>query len=226
MTNDHLQKAFSEALNKEFYWINDFENPYKDYTFSPKFKANMKNICKKAEYTYFTLGNKRIRKGLIAILIALFILAASGCAILTKYIITWNETQNDKQGTLDITFDIKDPETNGEFIYKTPATPTEYNKENVTKEENFYSIEYLNPAGESIIYCQQALDESMSLSLDNEDAYFEETLINGHKGYKYFKDGVSAFSWADGVYYYDLQGTCDDSILEEMIDSLSIEIYN
>lgn len=218
----NLQKALSEALTIEFDWINDFKNPYEDHQFSKSFESNMQDICKKAEYSYVTLGSKRIRKSFFAILVALFVLAASGCAVVAKYIVTWNETQNDNQGTLDVTFDIEGPVTNGEFIYLTPAAPTDFYAETITKEDGFYVIHFLSSSQDSeILYCQQTMDESMSLSIDNEDAYFEEISINGYKGYEYFKDGLSALHWADGLYYYSLQGTCEISILKEMAESLA-----
>jgi len=220
--SNNLQKALSESLTIEFDWLNDFENPYEDYHFSQKFESNMQDICKKAKYTYVTLGSKRIRKSLIAILVALFVLAASGCAVVAKYIVTWNETQNDKQGTLDVTFDIEGPATNGKFIYLTPTTPTDFSAETIAKEDGFYVIQFSSSNQDSeILYCQQGMDESMSLSLDNEDAYFEEISINGYKGYEYSKEGVNAICWADGIYFYELQGTCEISILKEMARSLS-----
>lgn len=221
MMNENLQKALSEAMHKEFSWINDFDNLYEEYEFSPEFESNMQDICKKADYSYVTIGSKRIRKSLIAILVALFVLAASGCAIITKYIVIWNETQNDKQGTLNVTFDIEGPEDSGEFVYKTPTTPTKYTSTIITKEYETYIIEFTGSKEETIIYSQQSMDDSMSLSLDNEDAHFEEVTINGHKGYEYFKEGVSALHWSDGLYYYDLQGTCEMTILKEMAKSLA-----
>lgn len=221
MMNEHLQKALSEAMYKEFDWTNDFDNPYEEYKFSAEFESNMQAICKKADCTYVTVGSKRIRKSLVAILVALFVLAASGCAIITKYIITWNETQNDKQGTLDVTFNIEGPETNGDFVYKNPNAPSEYTSTIITKEHGTYIMEFVSPEEDTIIYSQQSMDESMSLSLDNEDAYFEEITINGYKGYESIKDGVSALHWADGVYYYNLQGTCEITVLKEMAESLA-----
>lgn len=218
----NLQRALSEALTIEFDWVNNFKNPYEDYQFSQNFESNMQEICKKAEYSYVTVGSKRIRKSLIAILVALFILAASGCAVIAKYIVTWNETQNDKQGTIDVTFDIEGPATNGEFVYMTPTSPTGFSSEIVTKEEDVYIIQFTSSnQGSEILYCQQAMDESMSLSIDNEAAYFEEISINGYKGYESIKDGVSALHWTDGIYYYNLQGNCEISVLKEMAESLA-----
>ncbi|MBP3385101.1 MAG: DUF4367 domain-containing protein [Firmicutes bacterium] len=220
----NLQKALSEALTIEFNWVNDFENPHEEYQFSKSFESNMKGICKKAEYSYVTVGSKRIRKSLLAILVALFVLAATGCAVAAKYIVTWNETQNYKQGTLDVTFDIEGPATNGEFIYLTPAAPTNFDAETITKEDSFYVIHFLSSNQDSeILYCQQTMDESMSLSIDNEDAYFEEISINGYKGYESSKDNINAVCWADGLYYYELQGTCEISILKEMAESLTTQ---
>lgn len=218
----NLEKALSEALIIEFNWVNDFKNPYEDYQFSKSFESNMQKICKKAEHSYVTVGSKRIRKSLLAILVALFVLAATGCAVVAKYIVTWNEIQNDKQGTLDVTFDIEGPASNGEFIYLSPTAPTNYSAETVTKEDGFYVIHFSDSNQDSeILYCQQTMDESMSLSIDNENAYFEEISINGYKGYEYSKDGINAICWADGLYFFELQGTCELSILIEMAENLT-----
>ena len=88
-------------MNQEFDWLDHFSNPYEEYAFSDQFESNMLKILNKSEYSYVSIGSRRLRKSLLAILVALFLLAVSGCAFVTKYLIEWNETQNDAQGTLD-----------------------------------------------------------------------------------------------------------------------------
>ncbi len=61
------------------------------------------------------------------------------------------------------------------------------------------------------VYSQDSDIDNMSLSIDNEDADFKELTINGHKGYYYEKEGLNAFFWTDGVYFYTLQGICSMS---------------
>ena len=56
----------------------------------------------------------------------------------------------------------------------------------------------------------------MGISIDNEDAVFKETTINGYKGYSYEKQGTAELIWTDGIYLYILQGTCELNVLEEM----------
>lgn len=60
----------------------------------------------------------------------------------------------------------------------------------------------------------------MNLSIDNEDAVFEEATINGCKGYSSYKDGVNALYWASGTCFYELQGTCDMNMLWQMAESM------
>ncbi len=60
----------------------------------------------------------------------------------------------------------------------------------------------------------------MSFGLDNENAEFREITINGHKGYSYSKLGNNAITWSDGIYLYDIIGTCVMEIIEKMAQSI------
>ena len=93
--NKNFDSAIKNAFDKEFSWLNDFENPYEDYQFSRQFELNMENIIPMSEYTYVSVGRKRVRKSMLVALIALLALAITGCAVVAHYFVEWKESQND-----------------------------------------------------------------------------------------------------------------------------------
>lgn len=221
--NDHLIKSLNHAMDQEFGWLDHFSNPYEEHAFSDQFESNMLKILNKSEYSYVSVGHRRLRKSLLAILIALFLLAVSGCAFVTKYLVEWNEAQNDTQGTLDVTFDVDKNASRADPKFISPVTPNGYDIISTSQDLTTYSIEYKNASGELIMYSQDSDIENMSISIDNENADFKELTINGHKGYSYKKEDLNALLWTDGTYFYTLQGTCPMSILKEMSESLDIQ---
>lgn len=56
--NKNFDLALENALKNEFCWLDEFENLYSDYKFSPQFESSMKTIIPKAEYTYVSVGKK------------------------------------------------------------------------------------------------------------------------------------------------------------------------
>ena len=149
--NSNFNQALNHALDQEFAWLEDFKNPYVDYEFSDSFQKNMEGIIDKAEYTYVSVGHRRIRKSLLAILIALFVLAATGCAVVTKYLIEWHETQNDKHGTLDVTFDISGDTPASELIPITPDVPADFEITSTYQDALTYTLEYCNDTGKYLM---------------------------------------------------------------------------
>ena len=219
--NKNFDSAIKNAFDKEFFWLNDFENPYADYQFSRQFESNMESIIPTSEYTYVSIGRIRVRKSMLVALIALLAFAITGCAVVAHYIVEWKESQNDDQGTLDIYFDIEGEPTLEipEYVY--PNVPDGFIATDENKEDGFLNIKYENNASQQISYSQFSDLENMSLSIDNEDAAFEETTINGHKGYTYSKEGIIALYCADGVHFYIHQGTCEIDILLKMSESMT-----
>lgn len=214
--NDNFSTVLNDALEKEFSWLEGFENPDEGYTFSKKFKTNMNKTFSMSEYTYVSVGRRRIRRSLIAVLVALVVFIATGCAA-SYLIITWNETQNDSQGTMDVTFDIKNNSPGKtEFQCIAPETPEGYSVTSEFQDTTTYYLEYSDGKDNTIFYAQDSGVANMGLSIDNENAEFSETVINGYKGYSYKKEGVSELIWTDGIYLYTLQGTCDMKVLEKM----------
>lgn len=222
--NNNFNNALYEALEIEFSWLENFENPDEKHTFSPEFEKNMKKIFNIPEYTYVSVGRRRIRKSLLAVLVALFIIFATGCAAVAGYlIINWHETQNSSQGTLDVTFDVENGNLNNTDIQRiAPKTPKGYYITDKQQDETTNYIEYTNDEGHIIYYSQDSDVTNMSLSIDNENADFKETVINGYKGYSYEKEGVSELIWTDGVYLYILQGTCEMELLEKMSTEIKL----
>lgn len=216
--NKNFDIALENAFEKEFSWLDAFENPYANYEFSSQFESSMKTIIPKAEFTYVSIGKCRIRKTLLAALVAFLAVLIMGCAFGVYYLVEWNEVQNDKQGTLDITFDISGEPTSDSDTPVLPKTPAGYTITEQFNDDSSYIIIYCDAQQNQIIYSRSNDIENMSVSIDNEDAVFKETIINGYKGYTSSKEGVNALYWADSTYFYELQGTCDMDVLYGMIE--------
>ena len=56
---------------------------------------------------YVNFGRYTMRRAVAIALVAALILALAACAI--RFAIIWHETNNEKQGTLDVTFELGDP---------------------------------------------------------------------------------------------------------------------
>jgi hypothetical protein len=217
--NKNFNTALEKAFNKEFSWLDHFENPYSTYGFSSQFESNIKSIIPKSAFTYVSVGKKRIRKTLLVALVALLALVITGCAVAVHYIIEWHEEQNINQGTLDVTFDIKGQDAPEEEATSIPETPTGYTITEQHIDVSSCIIIYSDSQENQIVYSLNNID-NMKVSIDNEVADFEETIINGCKGYSSSKDGTNALYWASVTHFYELQGTCDMGILLTMAESM------
>ena len=218
--SNNFDRALSQAFKNEFSWLDDFENPYAGYKFSSQFEQNIKAIIPKAEFTYVSVGNRRVRKTLLAALVALLAVAITGCAVAAYYIVEWHEEQNDKQGTLDVVFKLKGEVSSTPKDINFPTAPEGYTISEQYNDDFSCIIIYSDSNNNQIIYSHCNDIENMSTSIDNEDANFEEITINECKGYKSSKDGINALYWADSAYLYELQGTCDIDTLLTMTESM------
>lgn len=218
--NKNFDTALELALKHECSWLDDFENPYSNYEFSPRFENNIKEIIPKVEFTYISIGKKRVRKALLAVIVALLALAITGCAVVVHYIVEWHEEQNDKQGALDVTFKLDNKQESNQTNISLPTTPVGYTISEQYNDDFSCIIVYSDSINNQIIYSHCNDIENMSTSIDNEDAIFEERLINGCKGYVSSKDGINALYWADNTYLYELQGTCEMDVLLTMAESM------
>jgi hypothetical protein len=218
-----LNVALQDAMDRRYDWISDSPAFLPQHDFSKSFDKTMSRILPMAGYRYVSVGSRRLRRALLVALIAVMILAmtAGGIAI-QRALVHWNESQNDDAGTLDVTFDIEDPnQTLGEFHFIKPEPPEGYTMEAEMEHGSMeYEIQYTGENGTVIYYAQSGAVESTGLSIDNEDADFQETIINGYKGYAYYKDGISALYWSDGISFFQINGNCSFVILEEMAVSI------
>ncbi|MCI6012965.1 MAG: DUF4367 domain-containing protein [Firmicutes bacterium] len=123
--------------------------------------------------------------------------------------------------TRPVTFDVDDPNGQaGEFRFMKPRTPDGYEVVREEKGVKNYSIEYTNNDGGIILYFQSGNVETMSASFDNENAEFNEIVVNGYKGYSYSKLGNNALYWTDGISMFDIGGNCNMDTLWQMAKSI------
>lgn len=240
MTENEFCRVLCEAMNEEYRWVPQPEELEYEYSFSPKFEEKMqilirentacakkntveyKRIAKKFDETsYIWIGHHSFKKMTLIIVAAVMMLALAACTAI--YVsIAWNEVQNDKQGTLDITFDIEGNKNSPqEFEIKRPKTPQgfEIAEEDEITDGKHLSILYQNN-DELIYYSQDGMSENIGLSIDNDDEGFTEISINGYKGYALTKGDAPYMIWSDGEYLYQLNGNVAYEILEKMAQSL------
>lgn len=219
MTELQFREIVREAVKEEYKWVPQPEELDYDYTFSKEFEKKMQQMIRENTMHYIRIGKHTFRKMAVVIVAAVLMLALVACGIYLS--INWNETQNDEQGTLDITFDIDDPNgVRGEFEHKRPEIPEGFK---IAKENEYpfiLEIEYENDNGNIIDYLQNGNIDSMGLSIDNDDKGFSEISVNGYKGYARTTGTSPYMMWSDGSYLYYLSGDVSYELLEEMAASI------
>lgn len=220
-TDDRIKRAAQEALDTKYSWADDWDDAASDHEFSEAFLKKMEKTCRAAEHSYVSLGRFRMRRATAAALIAAILMVLAGCTYaVTQAVIHWDEARNDSNGTLDVYFDIDDPDsTLTDKGLRKPETPEGYEIVSEDRDEGIYLVEYSNGKA-GISYSQFADVENIGLSLDNEDNNITEIDINGQKGYMTEKNNTNAITWSDGVYLYDISGTCEKEVLKHMAESL------
>lgn len=234
MTEAEFQRVLKEALEERYADIPDPDELEYDYTFSPRFERRMKRMIRnfdrirsKAQreaarteaaqqnnrrrghadsgsVQYVTFGRHTMRRAVAIALVATLILALAACAI--RFAIIWHETNNEKQGTLDVTFELEDPADAAEaFVFKEPTVPEGYVRTRDYQEGNICEIEYLDAANDAIIlYHQSKVSENMNISIDNEKDSFSEIKVNGYTGYSVEETDYSYIIWSDGISVYSI----------------------
>ena len=189
------------------------------HIFSTRFEKRL-NVWKKiSRRNHISIGRIRLTRLAACILIAATILVLAGCGLLiSKLVIQWNEMNNPVNGTLDVTFDIADPNNELEDKgFRKPKTPDGYVIVDELQDIMGLSVEYQNDNDNTVIsYSQDAGVETLGLSINNSDKEFQETTINGWKGYMSNKKGDVFLIWSDGLYLYTLTGGCSTDILLQM----------
>lgn len=219
--DDMIKRATAEALDIRYSWADGRDESDYDYEFSGRFVKRMEKICRLAEHSYISLGRFRLRRAAAAALIAAVMMLLAGCTYaVTQAVIHWDEKQNDRNGTLDVYFDIDDPD--GTLVDKglrKPDTPEGYEIVSEERDDTYLIIEYRKGDTE-ISYSQQGGIESIGLSIDNDDPGFKEITVNGCKGYSSHDEYGCFMTWSDGVYLYNIGGSYSMDTLEEMAESI------
>lgn len=241
MTENEFCRVLCEAMNEEYSWVTQPEKLEYEYSFSLKFEEKMQSLIRKNtaiakkdtedykriaksfdETSRIRIGHHTFRKMTLIIIAAVMMLALAACTAI--YVsITWNEMQNEKQGTLDVTFEIDSNIGKTQaFDAKRPEIPQgfEIAEEDKITDGKHLSILYRNN-DEMIYYSQDGMSENMSLSIDNDDEGFTEISVNGYKGYALTKGEAPYMIWCDGEYLYYISGTVPYEVLEEMAHSVS-----
>lgn len=220
-TDDRIKRAAQEALDTKYSWAEDWDDAASDHEFSEAFLKKMDKTCRAAEHSYVSLGRFRMRRAAAAALIAAILMVLAGCTYaVTQAVIHWDEAQNDSNGTLDVYFDIDDPDSNlTDKGLRKPETPEGYEIVSEEKDDTYLIIEYRKGDTE-ISYSQQGGVESIGLSIDNDDPGFKEITVNGYKGYSSHDEYGCFMTWSDGIYLYNIGGSCSMDTLEEMAESI------
>ena len=212
MNSAEFQSVLAEALERRYASIPDPEELSFDYEFSPQFERKMKRMIRRFDHIQGKEQlmerketNFRFRKVAVFALVLVLLMALAACAV--HYIIIWNEENNEKQGTLDVTFELENPNTEDFFTFKEPVVPDSYTREVTFRNRDIQDIDYIDEKNKkTIIYQQARIIETMSLSIDNDDENFAQIEVNGFKGYAATEDAVSFIVWSDGISLYTISG--------------------
>lgn len=226
MNSAEFQKVLAEALERRYASIPDPEELSFDYEFSPRFERKMKRMIRRFDYIQGKEQraerketNFRFRKVAVFALVLVLLMALAACAV--HYIIIWNEENNEKQGTLDVTFELENPNTEDLFTFKEPVVPDSYTREVTFRDGDIQDIDYIDEKNEkTIIYQQARITEAMGLSIDNDDENFAQIEVNGSKGYAATEDAVSFIVWSDGISLYTISGNISLDALFTLAESI------
>lgn len=251
MTEAEFQRVLKEALEERYADIPDPDELEYEYTFSPRFERRMKRMIRnfdrirskaqreaaRAEAAqqnrrkigrldsersmqYVNFGRYTMRRAVAIALVAALILALAACAI--RFAIIWHETNNEKQGTLDVTFELGDPVGAAEaFAFKEPTVPEGYVRTVTFQKNDIQEIEYEDiENGKIVYYGQSPVSENMSLSIDNEPESFAPISIHGNKGYSVEEPTYSYIIWSDGVSLYRLTGNIPLEKIKSIAESI------
>ena len=251
MTEAEFQRVLKEALEERYADIPDPDELEYDYTFSPRFERRMKRMIRNfdrirskaqreaaraeaaqqnsrrrgyadsgSSVQYVTLGRHTMRRAVAIALVAALILALAACAI--RFAIIWHETNNEKQGTLDVTFELGDPTgAYKEFQYMKPMIPSGFEIVNEYQENQVYNIEYRSIADEKqIIYSQSGGVENAGISIDNDDDSFKKIKINNYDGYCIAEEDYSFIGWSDGISFFAITSNTAFETILELAESL------
>ena len=159
----------------------------------------------------------------MALIAAMILAAAAGTAAIRRPIVQWFTQNNEAEGSLDVSFEVDDPDgLTKQFTYVKPEVPEGYKiiyEDKVDGQQ--YSIIYQNEEGMEISYLQTGDIEGMGLGLDNETGDLQETEVNGYKGYSYSSKDNNSLIWSNGIYLFNIGGTCSMEVIREMAEKIN-----
>lgn len=212
-------EAMTSVYEEEIAMMESELSHSEKHIFSTRFEKRLNIWNKISRRNHISIGRIRLTRLAACILIAATILALAGCGVLiSKLVVQWNEMNNPVNGTLDVTFDIDDPNNELEDKgFRKPTTPDGYIIVDELQDTTGLSVHYQNNNDNTAIsYFQDIGVDTMGLSINNSDKEFQETMVNGWKGYMSNKKGDVFLIWSDGLYLYSLAGDCSIDILWQM----------
>lgn len=218
--------ALQEALRIEYAWIDGWDESAHEHVFSDAFIERMEKIETIAEREYVSIGRHRVSRLVACALIAATLMVLAGCGFaIGKALIKWNEANNNTDRTMDITFELGDPEvTPVDHGFRRPHTPEGYKAAYSDQQGDALIVEYQHSNGnKNISYLQEKNVYEVTLSIDNDDTVFRETTVSGWKGYVKDKENSSYLVWCDGTYVYYLSGDETVDVLREMAESMNLQ---
>lgn len=226
MNGAEFQSVLAEALERRYASIPDPEELSFDYEFSPQFERKMKRMIRRFDHIQGKEQraerketNFRFRRVAVFALVLVLLMALAACAV--HYIIIWNEENNEKQGTLDVTFELENPNTEDLFTFKEPVVPDSYTREVIFSNRDIQDIDYIDEKNKkTIIYQQARITEAMGLSIGNEDESFAQVEVNGFKGYAETEGETPFIVWSDGISLYTISSNTSFDELFAIAESI------
>ena len=201
-------KAFMEA---ESYANSKLKSEEEiDWKFSEKFEKSMNKLIKKNSRIVFST-RQRIKKGLIAAIIAIVVLFTglmSVSATRTPFVEILKKVFSD-HNEISITEESIPPVDTIETEYTLSYIPDGYKLKSYDKGILSVLTIWSNDRGEDIIFDQFIMNSG--INIDTEHGY-EELNINGYEAY-YF---TNKLLWTDGTYWFSVSKTNADK--EELLE--------
>lgn len=220
---NRVHQIIEDALLLDFAETDAFDPEAYDYAFSEEFTERMHRIFVMADRQYVSVGRRRIRRAVALALAAALIMVTAACGVaVTKPLVKWLTSENEEQGALDIQFEIDDPNelTKGNFVRAELAIPKDYKIVAEQNEETQCYIEYRSDDSEIIYFSQSIINESMNMSIDNEAGVLKEIELNGNQGYEWSNGEFHSLTWSDGIYLFDIAGTCELEVLYQIAEEI------
>ncbi|MCD7871840.1 MAG: DUF4367 domain-containing protein [Clostridiales bacterium] len=193
-------KAFMEAESLDNFQLKKEEEI--DWNFSKKFENSMNKLIKKNNRIRISTRLK-IRKGLIAAIIAIIVLFTgliNVSATRTPFI-EFIKKVFPKFNQITLSDESTPPIEKIETEYTLTDLPDGYEIDIYQKDKLVVMTKWKNKSGDEIVLFQETLDPN--LSIDTEHNY-QELKINRYEAYLMTTERNSVLSWTDGYYWFTL----------------------